>query len=294
MENIAQLPTSYRFYAGGINSVRGYAYKELGPKDAGGRVEGGKFLSVFSAEYEHPILDNWGIAAFIDTGNAYNLGNIDLKTGVGLGVRWYSPVGPVRLDFGLPLNESDSSFQIHFSAGPPNMKKRLSVWLLVGLLATIATLLGLLATEVGSRWLVTTALKALPGEAKLEKIQGGLLGRFKLDGLSYRSDEMDARIAKLDFNWQPSRLFSKTLKITQLVADGVIVTLKPVDKTKKDRAPFPDSLPLPIKPEIDNLLLTNLRIEQNDQVYAFREIQLAVDTENENIRFKKLCVSILT
>jgi translocation and assembly module TamA len=81
-------------------------------------VVGGKFLSVFSAEYEQSVLDNWGVAAFIDSGNAFNnLDNISVKTGVGLGLRWYSPVGLVRLDFALPLNESDSSFQIHFAAG---------------------------------------------------------------------------------------------------------------------------------------------------------------------------------
>jgi translocation and assembly module TamA len=117
VDRITQLPTSYRFYAGGINSVRGYNYKELGPKDNLGNVEGGELLSVLSAEYEHPVLENWGVAAFVDTGNAFNFDNINFKTGVGLGVRWYSPVGPIRLDFALPLDESDSSFQIHFAAG---------------------------------------------------------------------------------------------------------------------------------------------------------------------------------
>jgi len=63
------------------------------------------------------VLDDWGVAAFIDGGNAYNLDHISIKTGVGLGVRWYSPIGPIRLDFALPLSESDSSFQIHFAAG---------------------------------------------------------------------------------------------------------------------------------------------------------------------------------
>ncbi|NOS75426.1 MAG: outer membrane protein assembly factor [Methyloglobulus sp.] len=117
VDRITQLPTSYRFYAGGINSVRGYNYKELGPKDNLGNVEGGELLSVFSAEYEHPVLENWGVAAFVDTGNAFNFDSINFKTGVGLGVRWYSPVGPIRIDFALPLDESDSSFQIHFAAG---------------------------------------------------------------------------------------------------------------------------------------------------------------------------------
>lgn len=117
VDQFDKLPVSYRFFAGGMNSVRGYAYRDLGPKDNQGNVLGGKFLSVVSAEYEHYLFDNWGAAAFIDAGNAYNLDNIRIKTGVGLGVRWYSPIGPVRLDFAFPLSESDSSFQIHFAAG---------------------------------------------------------------------------------------------------------------------------------------------------------------------------------
>ncbi len=117
VDQFDRMPTSYRFYAGGMNSIRGYAYKELGPKDNLGNVVGGRFLSVVSAEYEQAVLDNWGVAAFIDGGNAYNLDHIRVKTGVGLGIRWYSPIGPIRLDLALPLSESDSSFQIHFAAG---------------------------------------------------------------------------------------------------------------------------------------------------------------------------------
>ncbi|MBF6651106.1 autotransporter assembly complex family protein [Methylobacter sp. BlB1] len=117
VDDLSRLPTSYRFYAGGINSIRGYDYKELGPKDGFGHVKGGEFLTAVSAEYEHPVLDDWGAAAFVDSGNAFNAGDISFKTGVGLGIRWYSPVGPVRLDFAVPLNEANSSFQIHFSAG---------------------------------------------------------------------------------------------------------------------------------------------------------------------------------
>ncbi|MGZ8928888.1 MAG: autotransporter assembly complex protein TamA [Methylobacter sp.] len=117
VDQFDKLPTSYRFFAGGMNSIRGYDYRELGPKDNTGQVIGGKFLSVVSAEYEHYLFDNWGVAAFVDSGNAYNLENIRIKTGAGLGVRWYSPIGPIRLDFALPLSESDSSFQIHFAAG---------------------------------------------------------------------------------------------------------------------------------------------------------------------------------
>ncbi len=117
VDQFDKLPTSYRFYAGGINSIRGYAYKELGPKDNQGNVIGGKFLTVLSLEYEKAVFDNWGVSAFVDSGDAFNLGNILLKTGAGLGVRWYSPFGPVRIDFAIPLNDSTSSFQVHFAAG---------------------------------------------------------------------------------------------------------------------------------------------------------------------------------
>lgn len=117
VDQFDSLPTSYRFYAGGMNSIRGYAYKELGSRDAANNVIGGQFLSVFSAEYEQTVLDNWGVAAFIDSGNAYNLDSINFKTGAGLGIRWYSPIGPIRLDFALPLSSAESSFQIHFAAG---------------------------------------------------------------------------------------------------------------------------------------------------------------------------------
>lgn len=117
VDQFDRLPTSYRFYAGGMNSIRGYAYKELGPKDDEDNVIGGQFLSVVSAEYEQSVFENWAVAGFLDSGNAYNLDNISVKSGAGLGVRWYSPIGPIRLDFAVPLNESDSSFQIHFAAG---------------------------------------------------------------------------------------------------------------------------------------------------------------------------------
>jgi translocation and assembly module TamA len=112
-----RLPASYRFYAGGIETIRGYDYKELGPKDNDNNVIGGRMLSVVSAEYEQFITESWGVAVFIDAGNAYNTNNINIKSGAGLGVRWVSPIGPIRLDFAVPLQESDSSFQIHFAAG---------------------------------------------------------------------------------------------------------------------------------------------------------------------------------
>jgi len=113
-----KLPASYRYYTGGAQSIRGYEYKELGPKNAKGEVTGGKMLSILSLEYEQFLGEKWGVAAFIDAGDAYHsFGTFDAKVGAGLGIRWISPVGPLRIDFAVPLNESGSSFQIHFAAG---------------------------------------------------------------------------------------------------------------------------------------------------------------------------------
>jgi len=114
-----RLPASYRFFAGGIETIRGYAYKKLGSKDAQGKVIGGTLLSVASLEYEQFINADWGIASFIDAGNAYQPNEISIKIGAGLGLRWNSPIGPVRVDFAVPLSGASSAFQIHFAAGSP-------------------------------------------------------------------------------------------------------------------------------------------------------------------------------
>ncbi len=116
-DNFDRLPASYRFYAGGIDTIRGYGYKKLGPTNNRGHVIGGRMLSVASVEYEQFITDSWGIASFVDAGKAYNTNNFTIKLGAGVGIRWVSPIGPIRLDFAVPLNDSDDSFQIHFAAG---------------------------------------------------------------------------------------------------------------------------------------------------------------------------------
>jgi len=117
INNFDQLPSSYRFYAGGTETIRGYNYKKLGPVDNKGNVIGGKMLTVVSVEYEQFINKSWGVATFVDAGNAYNTNNINIKAGTGVGLRWLSPIGPLRLDFAIPLSNSSPSFRIHFSSG---------------------------------------------------------------------------------------------------------------------------------------------------------------------------------
>ena len=117
MESIDELPPSLRFYAGGDQSVRGYGYKQLGPKDDSGRVVGGQYLTEASAELERKITDRWSAAVFYDIGNAYD--NIDarLQQGVGAGVRMNLPFGQLRLDFAEAVSEPGFSLRIHLTLG---------------------------------------------------------------------------------------------------------------------------------------------------------------------------------
>ncbi|MBI1424986.1 MAG: BamA/TamA family outer membrane protein [Gammaproteobacteria bacterium] len=115
---LKDMPLSQRFFAGGDNSVRGYGYNELGPKDSFGYVVGGKHLIVGSVEYEHRIAGNWSGAVFYDVGNAVNSMSDPLMKGAGFGVRWNSPVGPVRFDFAWGLDKETDRFRLHVVIGP--------------------------------------------------------------------------------------------------------------------------------------------------------------------------------
>jgi len=116
--DVEDLPATVRFFAGGDNSVRGYDYETIGPVDADGAVTGGNNLAVFSVEFDRLVAKSWSVAAFIDTGSAFNDFDVDFQTGAGIGIRWYSPLGPIRLDVAHPLGESGRSTRLHLTLGP--------------------------------------------------------------------------------------------------------------------------------------------------------------------------------
>jgi translocation and assembly module TamA len=117
MESIDELPPSLRFYAGGDQSVRGYGYKKLGPKDDSGRVVGGQYLTEASVEIERQINDLWSAAVFYDIGNAYDDIDAHLQQGFGLGARMNLPFGQLRLDFAEGLSEPGFSLRMHLTLG---------------------------------------------------------------------------------------------------------------------------------------------------------------------------------
>ena len=93
--------------------MRGYDYKSIGQRDASGEVIGGQFLTTASLEYEQRVYGNWSLAAFVDAGDAFTR-DLDIQLGVGLGVRWYSLVGPLRIDLAVP-SEDFGDVHVHFS-----------------------------------------------------------------------------------------------------------------------------------------------------------------------------------
>ncbi len=117
-DDYGSIPPSLRFFAGGDQSVRGYDYQTLSPENSEGDRIGGRYLFAGSLEYQYSLAERWRVAAFVDQGNAFSSLEIPtLKTGVGLGIRWISPVGPLRLDLAHALDD-DGGIRLHFSMGP--------------------------------------------------------------------------------------------------------------------------------------------------------------------------------
>ena len=113
-----ELPPSVRFFAGGDESIRGFDYESLGPTDDEGNVIGGSHLLTGSIEYEHRLRGNIFGAAFVDAGNAFDNFNVRPEVGAGLGIKWRSPIGPVRAYVGFPVSDSDRSARFHLRLGP--------------------------------------------------------------------------------------------------------------------------------------------------------------------------------
>lgn len=123
VDQFDKLPPDLRFFAGGDRSLRGYGYQTVGPDlivdpDKKPVVIGGRHLLTGSAEYEYYFKPKWGIATFVDAGDAFSGTKFEAKIGAGLGLRWRSPVGMVRFDLGVPLREPRDGVQIHLVIGP--------------------------------------------------------------------------------------------------------------------------------------------------------------------------------
>jgi translocation and assembly module TamA len=122
---LSALPVNKRVYAGGGASIRGYGYQAAGPLDAAGVPLGGRSVVDGGMEARAKITKHLQIAAFADAGvispNSFPSLDEDLFIGAGGGVRYLTPIGPIRVDLAFPLEKraSDDDFQVYISLGQP-------------------------------------------------------------------------------------------------------------------------------------------------------------------------------
>jgi outer membrane protein insertion porin family len=124
-DDSTSVPIYERFFAGGANTVRGYKERSIGPRDANtGDPIGGEAMLVANAELTYPVFKNFKVAAFYDIGNVWhstdtNIKAEDFKAGAGVGVRVKTPIGPVKVDLGYPLDKAHpgdkQKMRFHFS-----------------------------------------------------------------------------------------------------------------------------------------------------------------------------------
>jgi outer membrane protein insertion porin family len=112
-EDVRDLPASERFFAGGDTTVRGFALDQLGTPETikDGVPNGGNGLVIFNAELRATVHGGFGVVGFVDTGNVFahatDLNLTELRSAVGFGIRYKSPVGPIRVDLGFKLNRRE-------------------------------------------------------------------------------------------------------------------------------------------------------------------------------------------
>lgn len=118
------IPADKRFYAGGAGSVRGFGYQKAGPIDSAGVSTGGRSELAFGGEVRIKATDTIGVVPFVEGGRAYAQSLPDVSQhlfwGAGLGLRYFTPIGPVRADVAVPLNprpDIDGAYQVYLSLG---------------------------------------------------------------------------------------------------------------------------------------------------------------------------------
>jgi len=113
-----RVPATQRFFAGGDRTVRGFAFRDISPRNPNGEAVGGRYLEVYNLEYNYRFRDLWSVALFADTGRAFNNFDTSYSVGAGFGLRWQSPVGPFRIDIARPVSDDDGELvRVHLSLG---------------------------------------------------------------------------------------------------------------------------------------------------------------------------------
>jgi len=122
-DDFSRLPPSQRFFTGGSRTIRGFAYQTIAPKNTNGITIGGNTLVTASVELDYLIWGNLGIATFYDVGDVAQDDDFELKQSLGLGLRYRSPIGMIRIDLAKPIDSetrrnNNDKLRLHLSMGP--------------------------------------------------------------------------------------------------------------------------------------------------------------------------------
>lgn len=169
------------------------------------------------------------------------------------------------------------------------MKKRLLLILLSVILFIPIGLVGLMNSESGSRWLLQ---RLLPTQVSLQTMRGRLLNGIELTNVRYQSATEIIEFNKLSFAWQASQLWSRTFKIVNVTIDGLKINLTEATAPKEPSVfDFEAPLALPTQIIIENLLLTNVQIQQGNQLQTIEKLQLTAHTENGQLKIQSLAIN---
>ena len=122
LDESEEIPLIERFFLGGRTTVRGYSNDTLGPKGKNDNPTGGNMFALTNWELRISVFKGFGLVTFLDAGNVWRTADEvddELKYTIGTGLRYNTPVGPVRIDYGHKMNKEsgDSSGEVHFSFG---------------------------------------------------------------------------------------------------------------------------------------------------------------------------------
>jgi translocation and assembly module TamB len=172
------------------------------------------------------------------------------------------------------------------------MKKGALLIVVLLVLAIPAGLFGLVSSEAGSRWLLQQVFSRLPAQVTVAAIEGRLIDRIALTDLHYRSETETVDVKNLAFAWRPRELLAGTVKIIDLTLHGVTVNIRKPE-TPKDEAPFDfrAELRLPVEIAVENLLLTDVRLQSGEQKYELARLRLTGATEQGRLNVSLLEVN---
>ncbi|MFU8788125.1 MAG: translocation/assembly module TamB domain-containing protein [Methylobacter sp.] len=171
------------------------------------------------------------------------------------------------------------------------MKQRWLVLSLMVILMLPVALFGLISSETGSRWLLQSIFAALPATVSVQQFEGRLLDRITLTDLHYQSDTETVTVKQLAFAWQASKLFSGTLKITDLSIDQLHVIIADTPPSEEPSGfDVHADFGLPLDVAIDNLLLTDLSFEQGELRQQLKRLHFSAFTEQGQVHIASLSV----